>query len=77
MSATFVVRNHDRFPATFAATATSSGGVPHTVELSRSTVSVRGHEENILRMNLSVPAGSAGGTHDDSGSICCSTTRPV
>jgi subtilisin family serine protease len=64
-----VLRNHDRFPATFAATATSSAGVPHTVELSRSTVSVRGNEENILRMNLSVPAGSAGATHDASGNM--------
>jgi minor extracellular serine protease Vpr len=64
-----IVRNHERFPATFTATATSSAGVPHTVELSRSTVSVRGDEENILRMNLSVPAGSAGGTHDAAGNM--------
>jgi minor extracellular serine protease Vpr len=64
-----VVRNHEKFPATFAATATSSAGVPHTVELSRSTVSVRGNEENILRMSLSVPAGSAGATHDASGNM--------
>jgi minor extracellular serine protease Vpr len=64
-----VVRNHDKFPATFTATATSSAGVPHTVDLSRSTVSVRGNEESILRMNLSVPAGSAGATHDASGNM--------
>jgi hypothetical protein len=64
-----VVRNHDKLPATFTATATTSAGVPHTVELSRSTVSVRGNEENILRMNLSVPAGSAGATHDASGNM--------
>lgn len=64
-----IVRNHDRFPATFAATSTLSEGVPHTVELSRSTVSVRGHEENILRMNLSVPAGTAGATHDATGNM--------
>jgi minor extracellular serine protease Vpr len=64
-----IVRNHDKFPATFTATATTSAGVPHAVELSRSTVSVRGHEENILRMNLSVPAGSAGATHDASGNM--------
>ena len=64
-----IVRNHDKFPATFTATATSSAGVPHTVDLSRSTVSVRGNEENILRMNLSVPAGSAGATHDAGGNM--------
>jgi hypothetical protein len=64
-----VLRNHDKLPATFTATAASSAGVPHTVELSRSIVSVRGNEENILRMNLSVPAGSAGATHDASGNM--------
>jgi minor extracellular serine protease Vpr len=64
-----IVRNHERFPATFTATATTAAGVPHAVQLSRSTVSVRGHEENILRMDLSVPAGSAGATHDDAGNM--------
>jgi subtilisin family serine protease len=62
-----IVRNHGRWPATFAATASSAGGVPHTVKLSSSTVSVRGHEENILRMSLAVPATTAGATHDASG----------
>jgi minor extracellular serine protease Vpr len=64
-----VLRNHDTFPATFTATATSSAGVPHSVDLSRSTVSLRGHDESILRVNLSVPAGSAGATHDTSGNL--------
>ncbi len=60
-----IVRNHGPLPATFTATATSAGGVPHTVKLSSSTVSVRGHEENVLRMSLAVPAKTAGATHDD------------
>ncbi len=60
-----IVRNHGALPATFTATATSAGGVPHTVKLSSSTVSVRGHEENILHMSLAVPAKTAGATHDD------------
>jgi len=62
-----IIRDHGRFPATFAATATSPGGVPHTVKLSSSTVSVRGHDETTLRMTLSIPAATAGGTHDASG----------
>jgi minor extracellular serine protease Vpr len=64
-----IVRNHDRWPATFAATATAAGGVPHTVHLSSSTVSVRGHDENVLRMTLEVPAGTAGATHDASNNV--------
>jgi minor extracellular serine protease Vpr len=64
-----IVRNHEQMPATFTARATSPGGVPHTVELSNSTVSVRGHDENILRMTLSVPAATAGATHDALGNL--------
>jgi minor extracellular serine protease Vpr len=63
-----IVRNHDRWPATFAATATAAGGVPHSVKLS-SAVSVRGHDESTLRMTLEVPAATAGGTHDASGNV--------
>jgi minor extracellular serine protease Vpr len=64
-----IIRNHDRWPAHFAATATSAGGVPHTVNLSSSTVSVRGHEESVLRMTLKVPAATAGATHDASNNV--------
>lgn len=64
-----IVRNHEQLPATFTARATSPGGVPHTVQLSNSTVSVRGHEENIVRMTLSVPAATAGATHDALGNL--------
>ncbi|HEX3398581.1 MAG TPA: S8 family serine peptidase [Steroidobacteraceae bacterium] len=64
-----IIRDHGRFPATFAATATSPGGVPHSVEFSSSTVSVRGHDETTLRMTLSIPAATAGATHDASGNV--------
>jgi minor extracellular serine protease Vpr len=64
-----IVRNHGRWPATFTATANSAGGVPHTVKLSSSTVSVRGHDENVLRMTLAVPAATAGATHDAVGNV--------
>lgn len=62
-----VIRNHGRFHAAFTATATSPGGVPHTVRLSSSTVNVRGRDETTLRMWLAVPAKTAGATHDASG----------
>jgi subtilisin family serine protease len=64
-----ILRNHERLPATFSATSISAAGVPHTVKLSGSTVSVRGNEENILRMSLTVPAVTAGATHDTSGNV--------
>jgi minor extracellular serine protease Vpr len=64
-----IIRNHDRWPATFTATATSAAGVPHSVDLSRSTVSVRGHDESVLRMTLEVPAKTGGATHDASGNV--------
>ncbi|MEP6549300.1 MAG: S8 family serine peptidase [Gammaproteobacteria bacterium] len=64
-----VIRNHGRFPAAFTATATSPGGVPHTVRLSSSTVSVHGRDETTLRMSLAVPAKTAGATHDANGVV--------
>jgi minor extracellular serine protease Vpr len=64
-----IVRNHDRSSAAFSATATSAAGVPHSVRLSSSSVSVRGKDESTLRMTLEVPAGTAGGTHDASGNL--------
>src|SRR5882757_5794907 len=53
-----IVRNHEHLPASFTAAATAAGGVPHSVHLSRSTVSVRGHDEEVLHMTLDVPAGT-------------------
>jgi minor extracellular serine protease Vpr len=64
-----IVRNHEHAPATFSVAATAAGGVPHTVHLSSSTVSVRGRDENVLHMTLEVPAGTAGATHDASGNV--------
>ena len=64
-----VIRDHGKLPATFTATATSSGGVPHTVKLSSSTVSMDGHDSAELRMTLNVPAATAGATHDASGNV--------
>jgi minor extracellular serine protease Vpr len=64
-----IIRNHERWPAAFTATATSAGGVPHTVDLSSSTVSVRGHDESVLRMTLKVPAATAGATHDAAANV--------
>jgi len=64
-----IVRNHEHLPASFTAAATAAGGVPHSVHLSRSTVSVRGHDEEVLHMTLDVPAGTAGATHDASGNV--------
>jgi subtilisin family serine protease len=64
-----VIVDHGKLPATFTATATSSAGVPHTVKLSSSTVSVRGHDATELRMTLNVPAATAGATHDGSGTV--------
>jgi subtilisin family serine protease len=62
-----IVRNHGRIPATFTVTATRVGGVPHTVTLSGSTVSVGGHDDASLRVSLTVPAATAGSTHDAAG----------
>jgi subtilisin family serine protease len=64
-----IVRNHENLPASFTAAATAAGGVPHSVHLSRSSVSVRGHDEEVLHMTLDVPAGTAGATHDASGNV--------
>ncbi len=72
-----IVRNHGNFPATFTATATSAGGVPHTVKLSSSTVSVHGQNETIVRMSLAVPAKTAGGTHDATGNVSFSDASGV
>lgn len=62
-----IVRNHGQWPASFSATATPVGGVPHTLKLSQSTVSVRGHDEASLHVSLTVPVSTVGGTHDASG----------
>ncbi len=64
-----IVLNHGILPSTFTATATSPGGVPHSVKMSSSTVSVHGKDQAVLRMSLAVPAKTAGATHDTSGNV--------
>ena len=58
------VRNFGNAPIVFNVTATTSGGVPHTVSLSRSTVRIGGRDDADLSVTLSVPAGTVGATHD-------------
>jgi minor extracellular serine protease Vpr len=55
-------------PITFNVAATATGGAPHAIRLSRSTVTVgRGEEGASLRVTLSVPAATVGSTHDAQG----------
>jgi hypothetical protein len=55
-------------PITFNVTATATGGAPHTISLSPSTVTVgRDAEGASLRVTLSVPAVTVGSTHDAQG----------
>jgi minor extracellular serine protease Vpr len=58
---------NDGPPVTFNVTATAVGGAPHTVSLSRSTVTAGGEEGASLGVTLSVPAATVGSTHDASG----------
>ncbi len=62
-----VVRNHGQSLASFATSVTRVGGVPHSLKLSHSTVSVRGHDETTLHVALTVPVSTVGGTHDANG----------
>lgn len=59
--------NKGSAPITFNVTTLPSGGAPHTVELSRPSVALRGGDDALLKLTLSVPAGSAGASHDDFG----------
>jgi minor extracellular serine protease Vpr len=59
-----LVRNRSSFPATFNVTVTKVSGVPHTVTVSSSTITVRGKDTANLRVKMEVPASTVGGTHD-------------
>ena len=61
------VLNDGSEPITFNVTATATGGAPHTISLSRSTLTVRGGDDASLRVTLSVPAATVGSTHDAAG----------
>lgn len=71
------VVNHGRFPASFTVSTGSSGGVPHNVNVSHSTVSVRGNDDAGLRIALQVPAATAGASHDANGNALFSDASGV
>lgn len=64
-----VVRNHSAIPATFNVSVTKVAGIPHTVKVSKSTIVVRGKDTGDLRVSMSVPADTVGGTHDAQGNL--------
>jgi subtilisin family serine protease len=66
-SQTLQVQGDSDDPITFNVTATATRGVPHTVSLSQSTVTVGGGGSASLRARLSVPAATVGSTHDAAG----------
>ena len=59
-----LVRNHSNFAATFTVAVQKVSGVPHTVTVSSSTITVRGKDTADLRVKMEVPADTVGGTHD-------------
>ena len=61
------VQNRGESSITFSVTATATGGAPHTITLSQSSVTVGGHGEAPLSVTLSVPAATVGSTHDAAG----------
>jgi subtilisin family serine protease len=61
------VLNEGEDPITFNVTATPTGGAPHTISLSDSTITLRGEDKAQLKVTLSVPADTVGSTHDASG----------
>jgi minor extracellular serine protease Vpr len=64
-----VIENHGSSTASFTVSATAIGGVPHTVTLNRSHVTVGAHDEAELRVSLNVPVGTVGSTHDAAGNV--------
>ena len=54
------VRNHGRNPVTFDVTSTPVSGAPHSVQLSRTSVSLEAGEDADLNMTLQVPAATVG-----------------
>ena len=57
---TITLRNFGSSPATFAVSAGSDEGVPHSVSLSSSSLTVPPHDERHVRVRLTVPAATAG-----------------
>ena len=64
------IRNHGngnvRYSVSYSPASTPTG-VPHTLTLSRTSVSVGGHSDASLNVTLHVPAATVGATHDSAG----------
>ena len=60
-----IVRNYGDTPITFNVTSTKRGGSPHTLRLSRSTITVGAHRDARFEVDLSVPVATVGATHDE------------
>jgi len=58
------VKNHGSSSVSFNVTSTAVGGQPHTVKLSRNTVSVGPHGYTTFYVGLDVPAATAGDSTD-------------
>jgi minor extracellular serine protease Vpr len=62
-----LVRNLGDSTIVFSVASTQDSATPHTVHLSRSSVTVGPHSDTELDVSLSVPAATVGSTHDASG----------
>jgi subtilisin family serine protease len=58
--------SHARFNVSYSPAATATG-VPHTVTLDRTTLTVDGNDETDLNVTLHVPVATVGATHDVNG----------
>jgi subtilisin family serine protease len=56
-------RGRARYNVSYSPAATATG-VPHTLTLSRTSISIEGNESEDLEVTLKVPAATVGGTHD-------------
>ena len=59
------VRNLGNTPISFRVASTRTGGVAHTLNLSKSTVTVGPHQDARLNVSLAVAASAVGTVHDD------------
>jgi hypothetical protein len=58
------VRNLGDSPVAFKVSSTKTGGVPHTLTLSKSTVVLGAHQDTRIHVSLNVPVATVGATHD-------------
>jgi len=59
-------RDRVRYSVSYSPAATATG-VPHTINLSRTSIAVDGHDSEDLRVSVHVPVATVGATHDNSG----------